>query len=214
MSERDNIAVITIDNPPVNGLSHAARTAIVDALDRALADPRIEAIVLTGAGKLFSGGADIREFQTPRATAEPTLHTVIRAVEASPKPVIAAIAGSCVGGGLELSLACHFRVATRDASFALPEVRLGLLPGAGGTQRLPRAIGVERALNMILTGASVPAGEFRDTALVDALVDGDVVDAASAFAARIVAERRPLARLRDRTLEFPNADGFFSFARN
>ena len=209
-----NVAVITLDNPPVNGLSHETRTGIVVGLDRAHADPGVSAIVLTGAGKLFSGGADIREFNTPKALAEPTLHTVIRTVEESPKPVIAAIGGTCVGGGLELSLACHFRIASASASVALPEVKLGLLPGAGGTQRLPRAIGVERALNMIVTGASVPVGQLRDTSLFDAIVEGDIVDEACAFAARIVAEQRPIKRLRDVALDYPNADGSFEFARN
>jgi 3-hydroxyacyl-CoA dehydrogenase len=211
---RGNVAVITLDNPPVNGLSHETRTGIVEGVDRALSDPGIGAIVLTGAGKLFSGGADIREFNTPKALAEPTLHTVIRTVEESPKPVIAAIGGTCVGGGLELSLACHFRVAAASASVALPEVKLGLLPGAGGTQRLPRAIGVERALNMIVSGASVPVTQLRDTALFDAIVEGDIVGEACAFAARVVDEQRPVKRLRDVTLEYPNADGYFQFARN
>ena len=208
------VAVITLDNPPVNGLSHAVRTGVVEGIDRALADPAVSAIVLTGGGKLFSGGADIREFNTPKGLAEPTLHTLIRIVESAAKPVIAAIGGTCFGGGLELSLACHFRVATPDAQVALPEVKLGLLPGAGGTQRLPRAIGVERALNMILSGAGVPASRFAGTRLFDAIVDGDVVESACEFAARIVAEARPLARLRDVKIDYPVADGYFQFARN
>src|SRR5947207_1404005 len=152
------------------------------ALVRALADASVLALVLTGAGKLVSGGADIREFNTPKATAEPTLHTLIRVVEASVKPVVAAINGACVGGGLELALACHFRVASSSASVALPEVKLGLLPGAGGTQRLPRAIGVESALNMIVSGASVPATQLLQTALFDEVVSGDALDAAIALA--------------------------------
>ena len=211
---RGNVAVITLDNPPVNGLSHDTRAGIVDAVDRALADVAVDAIVLTGGARLFSGGADIREFNTPRALAEPTLHTVIRIVEGATKPVVAAIGGSCVGGGLELALACHFRVAARSASVALPEVRLGLLPGAGGTQRLPRAIGVEAALNMILSGANVPAAQFEGSALFDAIVDGDIVEDACAFAARAAAERRPLKRLRDVRVDYPNAEGYFQFARN
>ena len=211
---RGNVAVITLDNPPVNGLSHDTRAGIVDAVDRALADVAVDAIVLTGGARLFSGGADIREFNTPRALAEPTLHTVIRIVEGATKPVVAAIGGSCVGGGLEFALACHFRVAARSASVALPEVRLGLLPGAGGTQRLPRAIGVEAALNMILSGANVPAAQFEGSALFDAIVDGDIVEGACAFAARAAAERRPLKRLRDVRVDYPNAEGYFQFARN
>ena len=150
------VAVITLDNPPVNGMNHALRTSIVEGIDRAQADASVSAIVLTGAGGLVSGGAELREVTTPHARAVPTLPTVIAIVESSEKPVIAAIGGSCMGGGLELALGCHFRVAAPHAQIALPEVKLGLLPGAGGTQRLPRAIGVEAALNMIVSGASVP----------------------------------------------------------
>src|SRR5437764_7292735 len=156
----ESIAVITLDNPPVNGLGFDTRVEAAAGIDRALADGAVTALVLTGAGKLFSGGADIREFNTPKATAEPTLHTLIRMVETATKPVVAAINGSCVGGGLELALACHFRVAAASASVGLPEVRIGLLPGAGGTQRLPRVVGVETALNMIVSGATISARDL------------------------------------------------------
>src|SRR5512146_3292705 len=139
---KGSIAVITMNNPPVNDLGHATRSGIFDGIRKAMADKSIKAVVITGAGKAFSGGADIREFNTPKALAEPTLHTIIRVVESSAKPVIAAIAGHCMGGGLELSLACHYRVALADAQLGLPEVKIGLIPGAGGTQRLPRAVGV------------------------------------------------------------------------
>ena len=208
------VAVITLDNPPVNGMNHALRTRIVEGLDRAQGDSSVNAIVLTGAGGLFSGGADIREFTTPQARAEPTLPTVIAIVEASEKPVIAAIGGSCMGGGLELALGCHFRVAAPHAQIALPEVRLGLLPGAGGTQRLPRAIGVEAALNMIVSGASTPCERFGGTALFDAIVDGDVLQAALAFASSERAGQRPLPRVRDIVIDYPHADALFQFARN
>src|SRR5438045_5665771 len=208
----DSIAVITLDNPPVNGLAVETRVETAASIDRALGDPAVTALVLTGGGKLFSGGADIREFNTPKATAEPTLHTLIRLVEASPKPVIAAINGACVGGGLELALACHFRVASASASVALPEVKLGLLPGAGGTQRLPRAIGVEPALNMIVSGTSTPVSQLAQTALFDEVVSGDALDAAIAFARKVVAEKRPLKRIRDLRIDYPNAEGFFAFA--
>jgi 3-hydroxyacyl-CoA dehydrogenase len=207
------VAVLTLDNPPVNGLGQALRTALVEGIDRANADPAIKAIVLIGAGDLFSGGADIKEFNTPKATAEPTLHTLIRVAESSAKPVIAAIRGTCMGGGLELSLGCHYRVAAPDAQVALPEVKIGLLPGAGGTQRLPRAIGVENALNMIVSGLSVPAAQWKGTALFDEIVAGDLLQGALAFARRI-ADRRPLPRLRDRKAEHPNEEAFFQFARN
>ena len=211
---QESIAVITLDNPPVNGLGFDTRVEAAAGIDRALADTSVTALVLTGGSKLFSGGADIREFNTPKATAEPTLHTLIRVVEASTKPVIAAINGACVGGGLELALACHFRVASATASVALPEVKLGLLPGAGGTQRLPRAIGVEAALNMIVSGASVPASQLAQTVLFDEVVTGDALDAAIAFARKIVAEKLPLKRIRDLRIDYPNAEGFFAFARN
>jgi 3-hydroxyacyl-CoA dehydrogenase len=211
---QESIAVITLDNPPVNGLGFDTRVETAAGIDRALADAAVTALVLTGAGKLFSGGADIREFNTPKATTEPTLHTLIRVVEASSKPVIAAINGACVGGGLELALACHFRVASATASVALPEVKLGLLPGAGGTQRLPRAIGVESALNMIVTGASVPVPQLAETALFDEVVTGDAIEAAIAFARKTIAETLPLKRIRDLRIDYPNAEGFFAFARN
>ncbi|MGH8851074.1 MAG: 3-hydroxyacyl-CoA dehydrogenase NAD-binding domain-containing protein [Casimicrobiaceae bacterium] len=208
------VALITLDNPPVNGMNHAVRAALVDGIDRAQADPAVRAIVLTGAGGLFSGGADIREFNTPLARAEPTLPTVIATVEASDKPVIAAIGGTCMGGGLELALGCHFRIAASGAQIALPEVKLGLLPGAGGTQRLPRAIGVEPALNMIVSGATEPCEGLRGSALFDQIVDGDLLAAALAFAASAAVARRPLPRVRDISIDYPNAEAFFQFARN
>jgi 3-hydroxyacyl-CoA dehydrogenase len=210
---RGGVAVVTLENPPVNGLGHALRSAIVAAVDAAQSDPAVKAIVLAGAGRMFSGGADIREFNTPKAIAEPTLHTVIRVVESSAKPVVAAIAGHCMGGGLELSLACHYRVASPDAQLGLPEVKIGLLPGAGGTQRLPRAVGVETALNMIVSGNAVPAAQLKDTALVDRIVEGDLLEGAAAFA-REIADKRPLPRVRDRAAIEPNAEAYFQFARN
>lgn len=151
------VAVLTLNNPPVNGLGYETRRALIEGLERAQADASVKAIVITGAGRAFSGGADIREFGTPKALQEPNLLTVIRAVEGAEKPVIAAIHSVCMGGGLELALGCHYRIAAPGCSVALPEVKLGLIPGAGGTQRLPRAIGVEPALNMIVSGEAVPS---------------------------------------------------------
>jgi len=208
------LAVLTLDNPPVNGLGLAVRAGLVAGIDRALTDANVRAIVVIGAGKVFSGGADIREFNTPRSSAEPTLRTVIRIVEAASKPVIAGIGGTCMGGGLELALGCHFRVAAPDAQIALPEVKLGIVPGAGGTQRLPRAVGVERALNMIVSGAPVAAAQLEGTALLDELVAGDLLAGALAFALRVVAEKRPLKRVRDIKPALANAEAFFQFARN
>ena len=208
------VAVVTLNNPPVNGLGHALRSGIVAALDQALADPQVQAIVLTGSARAFSGGADVREFGTPKAGQEPTLPSVIRALDGATKPVVAAIAGVCLGGGLELALGCHYRVALPDASLGLPEVKLGLLPGAGGTQRLPRLIGLEPALNMIVSGQPAPAKAFAGTPLVHALIEGDLVEGAVAFAAQVAARGEPLPRARDLKVKQPNADAFLQFARN
>ncbi|WP_394828218.1 3-hydroxyacyl-CoA dehydrogenase NAD-binding domain-containing protein [Pendulispora albinea] len=211
---RGTVAVITLDNPPVNGLGHAVRLGICEGLERAEADPEVSAVVLTGAGKAFSGGADITEFKSGKQLAEPMLRSVIRALEASTKPVIAAIHAVAMGGGLELALGAHFRVAAAGAKIALPEVKLGLLPGAGGTQRLPRAIGLEAALNMIASGEPVLSEKLAGTALFDRLIDGDLVTGAVAFAEEIVREKRPLKKLRDAAVEHPNPEGFVQFARN
>jgi 3-hydroxyacyl-CoA dehydrogenase len=210
---RGGVAVVTLDNPPVNGLGHALRSGLVEALDRAAADPAVKAVVLVGAGKVFSGGADIKEFDSPKALAEPTLHTVIRAAEECAKPVVAAIHGTAMGGGLELALGCHYRVAAAGAQIALPEVKLGLLPGAGGTQRLPRAVGLETALNMIVSGAPLPSEKLAKAGLFDLLVEGDLTEGAVAFAQK-VADARPLPRVRDRKIEHPQPAGFLAFARN
>ncbi len=211
---RDGVAVITLNNPPVNGLGLSTRAGIMEGLDRAAQDPSVTAIVLTGAGRAFSGGADITEFNTPKAVQEPTLHTVIRAVEASGKPVVAAIHSVAMGGGLELALGAHYRIAAPGAQIALPEVKLGLLPGAGGTQRLPRAVGLETALNMIVSGAPVPSEQLAASGLFDAMADGDLLDAALAFARRAGAQAGPHPRVRDREIVHDNAAGFIQFARN
>ena len=150
-----DLAVITINNPPINGMGLSTRQAIVAGLDKALADDNVKAIILTGAGKAFSGGADIREFGSPKAIQEPNLLSVIRACENSGKPVLAAVHSVAMGGGLELALGCHYRIAAPGCKVALPEVKLGLIPGAGGTQRLPRVLGVEPALNMIVSGEPI-----------------------------------------------------------
>ena len=207
------IAVITLDNPPVNGLGHALRSGIVEGVDRANADADVKAIVLIGAGKAFSGGADIREFNTPQVSAEPNLHTLIRLLEASSKPVVAAIHAVAMGGGLELALGCHYRVAVAGAQIALPEVKLGLLPGAGGTQRLPRVVGVETALNMIVSGTPVASEKLRDTALFDQMIDGDLLAGALAYAEKI-ADVRPLPLVRGRNIDYPKHEAYFQFARN
>src|SRR5262249_4702643 len=148
---RDGVAVVTMDNPPVNGLGYDTRRAIADGLERAQADAAVRAVVITGAGKAFSGGADIREFGSPKAGAEPNRLSLILALEQCRKPVVAAVHSVAMGGGLELALGCHYRVTAPGAQVALPEVKIGLIPGAGGTQRLPRVLGLETALNMIVS---------------------------------------------------------------
>jgi 3-hydroxyacyl-CoA dehydrogenase len=203
-----------MNNPPVNGLGFDLRREIVEGLARAEAAANVKALVLIGSARAFSGGADIREFGTPKSTAEPSLNTVVRLVENAGKPVVAAISGACMGGGLELALACHYRVAVKGAQIALPEVKLGLMPGAGGTQRLPRLIGAEAALNMIVSGEAVPSEKLAGTALFDEIVEGELLAGALAFAGKVVAEARPLKRVRDIKLSLPNAEGFFQFARN
>jgi 3-hydroxyacyl-CoA dehydrogenase len=208
------VAVLTLENPPVNSLGHELRQALVAALGRANADRGIEAIVLIGAGAGFSGGADIREFGTPKALAYPNLRSVISEIEDSAKPVVAAIGGVCMGGGLEMALACHFRVGVPGARIALPEVKLGLLPGAGGTQRLPRLLGVEAALNLIVAGTTVVSEKLAGTPLFDDFGAGDLRERALAFARRALAEQLPRRRVRDLKLDMPNAESFFQFARN
>ena len=204
------VALIRFRHPPVNSLGHAMRVGAHAELKRAIEDPSIKAVVLAGEGRGFCAGAQITEFSSGEIAAYPTAHDIWAMVEASPKPVVAAIRGYALGGGLEFAMACHYRIAAPDAKLAAPEVRLGLLPGAGGTQRLPRAVGVKRALQMMLEGERTPAGEFAGTLLVDRLADGDVVEAALDFAGTLIAERAPLRRLRDLPLSFPKAEAFFA----
>ena len=209
-----NLAVITMKNPPVNGLGYDLRRSICDGVQKAIADPAIKAMVLTGAGKAFSGGADIREFNTPRAVAEPNLLSVIRLIENSPKPVVAAVHSVAMGGGLELAMGCHFRVASKGAQIALPEVKLGVLPGAGGTQRLPRLVGLELGLNMIVSGQTVMSDKLASTRLFDLVTDGDLLTAAKAFARKVIDEGLGLPKVRDIRVEHPDAQALLQFARN
>ena len=213
---RGAIAVITLNNPPVNGLGYATRKAVAEAVEKAEDDAAVKAIVITGAGKAFSGGADIKEFGSPAALAEPNLLSLIARVEGASKPVVAAIHTVCMGGGLELSLGCHYRVVSPGAQIALPEVKLGILPGAGGTQRLPRAIGVEPALNMIVSGEPVKSellAQIPGQKLFDRVIEGDLLDGAVAFANEIAAVR-PLPMVRDLKAKHHDGDAFFGFARN
>ncbi|MEO8010264.1 MAG: enoyl-CoA hydratase/isomerase family protein, partial [Dokdonella sp.] len=212
-----NVAVITMDNPPVNGLGFATRRGLAKGIERAHANKRIKAIVITGAGKAFSGGADIKEFGSHKAMAEPNLLSLIKMLDDASKPVIAAINGTCMGGGLELALGCHYRVAAPKVAIALPEVKLGLLPGAGGTQRLPRVLGVETALNMIVSGEPVMSDRLAalpGQQLFDKIIEGDDFMAGAIAFAKDVAEARPLKRVRDMKLAHPNAEAYLQFARN
>ena len=213
---RGSVAVITLDNPPVNGLSFATRQAAVASLEKAQADANVKAIVLTGAGKAFSGGADIKEFGSPKAIAQPHLGTLIQLIEDCAKPVVAAIHSVAMGGGLELALGCHYRVTAPGASIALPEVKLGLVPGAGGTQRLPRVLGVETALNMIVSGEPVKSemlAALPGQKLFDKVIEGNLLEGAVAFAME-KADARPLPLVRHLKATHPNPDAYFQFARN
>ncbi len=213
-----DIAVITLSNPPVNGLGFATRLSIADGLSRANADPAVKALVLTGAGKAFSGGADIKEFGSPKALQEPNLLSVIVALEHSAKPVVAAIHSVCMGGGLELAMGCHYRIAAPGCNVALPEVKLGLIPGAGGTQRLPRVLGVEVALNMIVSGEPVKSemlAMLPGQKLFDKMANSAETLAEEAFAlARAMADIRPLPLVRNLPCKHPQGDAYFQFARN
>ena len=193
------------------------RIGITDGLDKAIDDAAVKAIVITGAGKAFSGGADIKEFGTPKALQEPNLLSVILALENSTKPIVAAIHSVCMGGGLELALGCHYRVAAPGTSIALPEVKLGLMPGAGGTQRLPRVLGVETALNMIVSGEAVKS-ELLASLPGQKLFDKMAASAESlleeALDLRPVGGRqdRPLPLVRNLPCKHPQGDAYFQFA--
>ncbi len=184
---RDAIAVITLDHPPVNSLSHALRRQVADSLAAAVADPAIRAIVLAGHDKAFSAGADVTEMGTPSQLAAPILPELLAQLESCPKPVVAAIAGVALGGGLELALSCHGRVALEGARVGLPEISLGLIPGSGGTQRLPRLVGVATGLEMILSGQPRSASQLADSGLFDRVVAGDLLAVACARASELAA---------------------------
>lgn len=217
-----DVAVIALNNPPVNGLGLSTRQAIVEGLEKAENDPAVKAIVLTGAGKAFSGGADIREFGSPKAIQEPNLLSVITRVENTTKPVIAAVHSVCMGGGLELALGAHYRIAAPGCSVALPEVKLGLIPGAGGTQRLPRVLGVEAALNMIVSGEPVKSemlAQLPGQKLFDKLSASaeSLAEEAAAFAREMAAKHAdgsafPLVR--NLPCKHKDGDAYFQFARN
>lgn len=194
LERHDEVGIVTVNSPPVNALSAAVRGGILECIKAAIADPAIKGIVLTCAGRTFIAGADITEFGKPPKP--PALNEVLAEMENSPKAIVAAIHGTALGGGLEVALACHFRVAVKEAKLGLPEVKLGLLPGAGGTQRLPRAVGPELAVKMIVGGDPIGAAEALKNGLIEEIVEGPTLGA-ELFVRKLVAEKRPLRRLRD-----------------
>ena len=206
---RDGVAVIAVNNPPVNALSVGVPQGIVDGVARAGADPAVGAIVLVGAGRGFIAGADISEFFNPPEGENATIFDAMDALEGASLPVVAGIHGAALGGGLEVALACHYRCGAAGSQYGLPEVKLGLLPGAGGTQRLPRLIGPERALPLIVGGDFVPDEKARALGIVDRLVDGDIVDGAVAWARELADSGAPLRRIRDIATPKPASPAFF-----
>lgn len=202
---RGAVAILVIDAPPVNALGAAVRAGLMAGLATADADRDVSAVVIRGEGRMFSAGADITEFGKPSVT--PILSQVVAAVEALTKPVVAALHGSALGGGLELALGAHARVAFTGASLGLPEVTLGLLPGAGGTQRLPRLIGAAAALRMMLTGRPVTATEALDLGLVDHVAETDLIETAIALAQDLALRGPPVPTRNLRTgMRDPAAD--------
>src|SRR5262245_35768624 len=192
----DGIGVITVDNPPVNALGPGVREGIIEAVDKAVADPNVSAMVLMGAGRSFIAGADIRQFGKPRPTLPRNSHDVL---DQSTKPIVAAIHGFALGGGLEHALSSHYRIAVLSAKVGLPEVLIGILPGGGGTQRLPRLIGPKAAMEMIVSGRHVPAAEAKALGIIDEIVEEKDLRAAAIRFAKSIAGKRPLPRVRDRT---------------
>jgi 3-hydroxyacyl-CoA dehydrogenase len=194
-SVRDGIAVITMNNPPVNGLGNALRAGIAQGLKTAAASPEVKAVLIIGSSKVFSGGADIREFNKPMTP--PNLPEVNDMQDAMQKPLVAAIGGFALGGGLELALGCHYRIAAPKSLLGLPEVKLGILPGSGGTQRLPRVIPVHEAARMMILGDPIPAEKAKEFGLVDEIAAGDLLEEGVAYAKRLVAEGKGPRRVRD-----------------
>jgi 3-hydroxyacyl-CoA dehydrogenase len=195
LDRRGHVAVLTVNNPPVNALSQHVRQGLHEGVKQAVADAAVSALVIVCAGRTFIAGADITEFGKPPAA--PGLQEVLALIENSSKPVVAAVHGTALGGGLEVTLACHYRIGVKDARFGLPEVKLGLLPGAGGTQRLPRVVGVEKGLSMMVSGDPIRADEALRSGLIDEIVEGDLTAAGVSFAEKVLREKRPLRKIRD-----------------
>jgi 3-hydroxyacyl-CoA dehydrogenase len=210
--KRGAVGIIWINNPPVNAISVGVRTAIIDGVAKLKEDTEIKIGVLACEGRTFMAGADITEFGKPPLS--PGLHEAIKAVESSTKPIVAAIHGTAFGGGLEVALGCQYRAAVPSAKVGLPEVKLGLLPGAGGTQRLPRLIGIEAALAMIVSGDPVPAAQAAKAGVIDKLIEGDLIEGTVAYANSLAAENAPLRKVRDINIDPAKIPaGFFDEAR-
>jgi 3-hydroxyacyl-CoA dehydrogenase len=210
--KRGDVGIIWINNPPVNAISVGVRVAIIDGVTKLAQDPEIKVGILACEGRTFMAGADITEFGKPPLS--PSLHDAIKAVENSAKPIVAAIHGTAFGGGLEVALACHYRVAIASAKVGLPEVKLGILPGAGGTQRLPRLMGVEAALGMIVSGEPISAPQAVKSGVIDKLIEGDLLEGTIAYAKGLIAQNAPLRKIRDIQIDAGKLPaGFFDEAR-
>jgi 3-hydroxyacyl-CoA dehydrogenase len=210
--KRGEVGIIWINNPPVNAISVGVRVALLDGVAKLAQDSQIKVGVLACEGRTFMAGADITEFGKPPLS--PGLHEAIAAIESSAKPIVAAIHGTALGGGLEVALACHYRVAVASARVGLPEVKLGILPGAGGTQRLPRLIGVEAALGIIVSGEPMPATQAAKAGVIDKIIDGDLLDGAIAYALDLAARKVAPRKIRDINIDASKlAAGFFDEAR-
>jgi len=212
VTRHGGVAVVSLNNPPVNALSHALRVTLIASLTELFVAADVQAIVIACEGRTFIAGADIREFGKPPLV--PDLPDLVEFLDGAPKPTIAAIHGTALGGGLELALACHFRVATESAKLGLPEVTLGILPGAGGTQRLPRLIGVKPALDMILSGTPISAARAQQLGLIDGVIADQVKDAAVEFASSVLAQGRPRRRVSELTATLEDADTFKAYERS
>ena len=210
--KRGDVGIIWVNNPPVNAISVGVRAAIIDGVAKLAQDPEIKIGVLACEGRTFMAGADITEFGKPPLS--PGLHEAINAVESSVKPIVAAIHGTAFGGGLEVALGCHYRVAIAGAKVGLPEVKLGLLPGAGGTQRLPRLIGIDAALGIIVSGDPVPAAQAAKAGVIDKIIEGDLLEGALDYARGLAAQKAPLRKVRDLKVDTAKIPaGFFDEAR-
>ncbi len=209
---QNQVAIITLDNPPLNTFGYEQRGELATFIDKAVADNQIKAIVITGSEKVFSSGADVTEFANNKVGIPPDLRDLISIAEECSKPTIAAISGTCMGGAFEFAMGCHYRIAKPDASLALPEIKIGIFPGAGGTQRLPRLIGIEKSFNIIMTGNTVSAEQLKDTELFDSIIEGDLIKGAVAFATDIIKKGSPIKKVRDIKIKDPEAEAFLGLA--